>query len=106
MMIQAGHGRERVIDRRRHGAYGHFGELVDRVFDILGRCAHVPKLEGAANQLIELCVDPTGGPDQGDHRAGPDKVPRLVQQADDQVLVLGQGEQDRRIDVLDVTGAH
>src|SRR2546423_1498273 len=33
---QASHSSEGVIDRRRHGSYGHFDELVDSVFDILG----------------------------------------------------------------------
>ena len=51
-MIQASHGRERVVDRRRHGAHSHFGELIDRVDDILGRSAHVAKLESAADQLF------------------------------------------------------
>jgi len=35
-VIQASHRREGVIDRRRHGSDGHFDELVDSVFDILG----------------------------------------------------------------------
>ena len=103
-MIQAGHGRKRVIDRRRHGAHRHFGELVDRVADILGRCAHIPDLDGMAHELLALRIDPTGGPNQGDHHTSSDKVAGLVQQADDQVFVPGQGQQELRIDELDVTG--
>src|SRR5512135_1365258 len=77
-MVQARHCRERVIDRRRHSADGHFGQLVDRIFDILGGRAPIPDLEGVAKLSRQLLVDATGGPDQGHHRIRPDKMPRFV----------------------------
>ena len=45
-VIQARHRGEGIIDRRRHGSHGHFDELVDSVFDILGGRASVTNLEG------------------------------------------------------------
>ncbi len=102
-MIQAGHRREGVIDRRRHGAYRHFDQLVDRVGDILGGGAPVSNPESLTDLSIQLLIHPSGGPDQGDPRLAPDKVTRLAQQADDQVLFLSQGQHVIRINVLDVS---
>src|SRR6266571_5232190 len=79
-VIQASHRREGGIDRRRHGSYSHFDELIDRVFDILGGRALVANLESLANLSLQLLFDPTGGPGQGNNCAMPDKMTRLVQQ--------------------------
>ena len=103
-VIQARHRRERVIDSRRHGSHGHFDELIDSVFDILGWRAPVSNLEGMANLSLQLLVEPPGGPDQGNHFATANKVTRLVQQADDQISFLYQAQHVLRIDVLDVPG--
>src|SRR6266487_2244453 len=56
-VIQARHRREGVIDRRRHGSDGHFDELIDSLFDILGGRALVANLEGVANLSLQLLVE-------------------------------------------------
>ena len=104
-VIQARHRGEGVVDRRRHGSDSHFDELVDSVFDVLSGHALVSNLEGMANLFLQLLIHSTGRPDQGNHFATADKVTRLVQQADDQIPFLYQGQHVLRIDVLDVPGA-
>ncbi len=101
-VIQARHRGEGIIDGRRHGSDSHFDELVDSVFDILGRRALASNLEGMANLFFQLLIEPVGGPDQGDYFATADKVTRFVHQADGQISFLYQGQYELRIDVLDV----
>lgn len=62
--IQAGHRREGVVDRWRHGADCHFDELVDRVDDILGGCASVSNLEGVTDLSIQVLINPSSGSNQ------------------------------------------
>ena len=102
-IIQACHGSERVIDRRRHGPDGHFSKLVNGIFDILGGCALVSKMEGVSDFFIQVVINPIGGPDQCNDHATPDKGTWLGHNADDYVLFFGQGKDVFRIYILDVT---
>jgi len=101
-VIQACHSREGIIDGRRHGTHGHFDKLVDGAFDVLGGCTLVADAKGATKLLVESLINLNGGPNRRDGYAIPDKITRLVQQANHQVFFLGQSQQDRRIDGLDV----
>ena len=90
-IIQAGHGGERIIDSRRHGPDGHFSRLVNGIFDILGRCALVSKMEGVSDFVIQVVINPIGGPNLCNHHVTPDKGTWLGHQADDYVF-FSRGE--------------
>ena len=51
----------------------------------------MPTVDPDAKLLLQLIVDPSGGPNPDDHGAGPDIVTGFARQDDGQELVPGHG---------------
>ena len=96
-IVQTGHGSERIIDCGRHGPDGNFSKLINGIFDILGRCALVSKMEGVSDFVIQVVINPIGRPNLCNHHATPDKGAWLGNYTDHYILFFGEGKDVFRI---------
>ena len=103
-IVQTGHGSERIIDCGRHGPDGNLSKLINSIFDILGRCALVSKMEGVSDFVIHVVINPISRPNLCNHHATPDKGAWLGNYTDHYILFFGEGKDVFRIYILDIPG--
>jgi len=93
-------GGERVVDARRQGPYGHFGELAHASFHVPGGASRWCEDERAGKGLAGVVVEAAGDPGQGSafhHEGAP-----AVEELDHQVPFPGQAQEPAGVDLLNV----
>ena len=97
--------RERVVDAGREGPHGDLDELVDGELDVLRQGAPGAEVEGPADRVGELVVDPIAGPGPREVAALEEELPRALPDGEHDVMLPGQLQEAVDVDRLEVVAS-